>query len=73
MDTESRIRLSVDISLKDHRTLLAVAKASGRSVSDLVRRSVPLIKLCHEAQAEGHYLGVAADRTKLDRELPDIL
>ena len=69
---ETRTRLSIDLPESDLKTLRAVAQASGRSMSDLIRRAVPLIELCHAAQQDGHYFGVVADRSKLDRQLPGI-
>ncbi len=64
-----KVRLNLQLSSELYSELEIMADESSSSLSDVVRRSLALMKAAHMGKKRGNHLGFAKNPDKLDQEI----
>lgn len=65
----SKIRLSLDVSRELNDTITQLAKASGGSKSDILRKAIALMEVAVEAKAKGQKVALVDKDHIVNREI----
>ena len=63
------VRLSLTLSTVTNDRLVKLAEEAGTSKSNILRYGIVLLKLMHDAQAQGKHFGVASTGDHLEQEV----
>lgn len=61
-----RVRLNLEVAPELYRDLAQIAQESDTSMTNVVRLSLALYKVCHDAKRGGKHIGLTTDPDKLD-------
>lgn len=62
--SKKSIRLSVDVSPEFYKMLGQMAESSHSSKSEILKKSVALMKVAQDEEKKGHHLGIIANDDK---------
>jgi predicted transcriptional regulator len=69
MATDTKVRLTVDVSKELNEMLEGIAKESGSTKSEVFRKAIALLDVAHRAKREGKRFGIAKQEQQLDTEI----
>ena len=67
--SEDLIRLTLKLSPEMYEKLEKLANDAHTSKSEVMRRSLGIYDIAVEGKGEGYHLGLAKDRSRLEREI----
>lgn len=73
MPSEKKVRMNLQVSAEMNEALEQIADEAGSNRSEVIRQALALIKIAHEAKANGKRIGLVSDPGKLDTEIVGLL